>query len=208
MRKDSIVGKRAGTIVVLSSTGDKIVVQCDCGRVRTRWATAVHGPNPTCGDLERHPRRKNIVHGLYRTYIHQWHKAHTTCAGWEALADLARDLGERPDALHYLHKTNDDVAACGACDDCHAIGASRNIIWALDPQTRAQPVKFGDDHLSRPEIAKLLGVTREAVRYRLMNGVPLERPKSPGTKGRLHRCKICGGAGHFAKTCARKAAVS
>ena len=119
---------------------------------------------------------------------------------------FAIDVGKRPGPRHFLHKTGPDVAACGACEDCRTIGAARNIAWSVGIQTRpGERIAFGGELLSRREIGRRLGITREAVRLRIMRGVPLERPKCPGGGG-PRRCAICGLDGHIAKTCARRAA--
>ena len=207
-RNDSIVGTRIGNVFVLSSSGKKVVVRCDCGRIRTAWQGMLYRPRPSCGDLTRHPPPGFAHRGLSRTYVGVWHRSNSTCAGWEALVPFATDVGKRPSARHFLHKTGPDVAACGACEDCRAIAAPRNTAWGVGIKTRpGLRVAFGGELLTKAEIARRLGVTREAVRLRIARGVPLERPKCPGGGG-PRRCRTCGVHGHIAKTCARRAAGS
>lgn len=206
LRKDSIVGARFGDVVVLSSGGGKVVARCDCGRKRTAWRSMLYGLRPDCGDLRRHPPPGYAHRGLGRTYLGGWHKSHSTCAGWEALVTFAVDLGKRPGPHHFIHKTGPDVAACGACEDCRTIAAARNTAWSVGRQGRpGKHVAFGDELLSSAEIGRRLGVSREAVRLRILRGASLEQPKRPGGAG-PRRCKLCGVHGHIAKTCARRAA--
>lgn len=118
-------------------------------------------------------------------YIGTWHRRHNTCAGWADVDAFARGIGERPVA-HGIAQTDGDVAACGACEECRAVGAVTNVRWIKGARARAPAVLCRGEMVSQAEAGRRLGISKEAVRLRVAAGTPLDAPR--GWTGR-HRGK-------------------
>lgn len=176
-RWSKLLRARSGSVVVVSVRGDVMTVRCDCGRVCDKSTTAFYRRNITCGDREAHrPARSPVV-----AYLYDWHLRRTVCAGWEDVATFVASVGERP-AGHVLSKTGTDVASCGACEDCKALGAACNVVWTKGQRARAPAVPCRGEMVSQSEAAKILGISKTAVALRMAAGTPLDAPK--GETGR------------------------
>ncbi len=173
-RSDSIVGKRSGSVVVLSAKGKTMTVRCDCGREREMHSTRFYCKGVTCGDPLAHPEITRVVHGLTRDYRYNWlrDRNRPTCARWADPLAFVADVGERP-AGHSLSKTSRGVASCGTCEGCKATGHARNVIWTPGGGSAA-PVLYYGVLMSQAEIGRREGVDRRTVSTALLMGLPLE----------------------------------
>ena len=183
-RKVSLVGRRSGTLLVLSVTGGKMRVRCDCGVERDMFSTAFYRANISCGDRVKHPRARD-GEGISTTYSYVWHSNHSMCDGWTDVAVFREAIGPRESDEHWLGKTTGDVAACGECADCAAIGTTRNVTWIKGGPVRTETILFGDERVSQAEAARRLGITREAMRQRVAKGTPINRPAGVRTRSMM-----------------------
>jgi hypothetical protein len=176
-RGQSIVGRRAGTLVVESVDRKHMIARCDCGVVCRKPSSYIYRDNPNCGDTAAHPRVYATVHGLSGDYRGEWHRKHKTCAGWTDAAVFATAIGERPEG-HGLAIIGDDVARCGTCGRCVRRGVARNVRWIKGARVRGTPVLCGGEWVNQAEAARRLGTSRQAVADMVARGTGDVEPSS------------------------------
>lgn len=104
MRKNTIVGKRFGSVVIQSAVNSKVKLSqrsytclCDCGKTLTLRYTELR--NIVLCDCNKHVHG-HTTHGMSRTGIyHIWSKIISTDnvdANWKSFDTFYSDMGDRP----------------------------------------------------------------------------------------------------------------
>ncbi len=179
-RKDSVIGRKFGTLTVVSAVGGVAQVACDCGRHKQVLVTSLHRM-PTCGDRERHPMNTPPSERITMVdrYRWEWHHVRTRCLGWATFRSFAADVGQRPSPEHWLMCTSAGPLACGACATCRGAGVQRSVVWVVGRARGpgAAVVWIDGQAYTQAAAARRFGISREAVRLRLKRAAVKQRGK-------------------------------
>ncbi len=181
MNKNTIVGKRAGTYVVLSVTKGKMVIKCDCGKITEKFAPSFY-KTKTCGDRTKHNYyMHSTTHGLSDTYLYKYYTNTTkiikTCIHWSDISIFATEIGKQPTLKHSLGRINHNILSCGTCEECIYKQYERNVIWFKGRTSNSPLHKYKRSWLTQKKIAEKLGLTGAAISSRIKNNLNLNRPK-------------------------------
>lgn len=154
IKKDDLIGKRFGKLVVLGRDIDSDDVGwlciCDCGTEKTiNGYSLLSGHTQSCGCLAL---TKATTHGKsydpeYRSWGNAKYRCHNPdsecyesyggrgihmCQHWrESFDNFYVDMGPRPGKEYSLDRIdNDKNYSCGKCDECVDNGWSANCRWA------------------------------------------------------------------------------
>ncbi len=113
-------------------------------------------------------------HRVAEDYRRKWlrERSRPTCPRWADPVAFVADVGERPPGCS-LSKTAKGPASCGSCEACLAGGTPRNVAWTTG-RGSAAAVLYRGALVSRAEVGRREGVSRQAVGYRVLMGLPLE----------------------------------
>lgn len=173
------VGQRFGTMVIIggpdrSFTGTAWLCRCDCGEERTIFAANLRAGRFRC------PCSSDSNHPLYGTWRRILDRCNnpsnkafknyggrgiTVCQRWSEFDNFKADMGVRPEG-HSIDRIDNDGNY-----------SPENCRWATDKQqasnTRANVyLEYRGQTKTMTDWANYLGISREAMRQRILRGLP------------------------------------
>lgn len=178
----------------LKSEPRKAVYRCDCGKLTTVWSTNVAtGHTQSCGCFRTHvTAERSTTHGhkrhgkRTRTYV-IWMNMKARCTrptarlftryggrgitfdpSWASFENFLRDMGEAPEGMTIDRIDNDGNYSASNCR------------WATRPEQAKNKsnvllYEWRGERRSVAEWARVTGIDRLTLRYRLRSGWPVER---------------------------------
>ncbi len=104
----------------------------------------------------------------------------TYCKRWEDYRNFLEDMGRRPSPNHTLDRVeNTGSYTCGHCEECSENGWPNNCKWSdweEQENNRSNVIQLDYKGVKHTiiSLAKLVGVPREKLYYRLTKGMPIE----------------------------------
>lgn len=214
-----------------------MLARCECGDEHVQTLGNLRaGASTRCRKCSSsvasrtHGRSKSSLYGLWSGMVSRCHNPNAThfdlyggrgitvCPEWRTFAGFAAyidgTLGARPSPGHSIDRIDNERGY-----------EPGNVRWATHREQarnrRTTTLRaLDDDALTLQEIADRVGLSREAIRLRLLSGwtveecathrrgeVPARLARAPGRQsdGRRRGCSACGQPGHYARTCGRPA---
>jgi hypothetical protein len=208
-----LVGTTIGrwTVTSICETGRHANVVCECGSTSAVLiSNLTAGLSRSCGCLQRDKRTASrsltAQHAaLYRTWVamrrrcnspddasfrHYGGRGITVCGRWDDFLAFKADMGPKPTAAHSLDRIDNDGGYwCGRCEECAASGRPANCRWAtnLEQQRNTRRNVWLTNNgvtLTASEWARVLGVSRQMMRQRVVAGASNEKLFARGDPAR------------------------